>query len=517
MPPRFPEVSPAAAAAIATAFLKDQIAYGVVPPEMAYLACDPNKIARARKAVMKDSQSKDKEKYEDEKIVGIGYDGRRDKHTRAMVADSTGKLRMRMVTEEHESVTEEPSGRYIGHFVPEAPVHPEKPALKVAQGLLEILEQRDSTDSLLFLAGDSTNTNTGWRGGTHAHLERLLGRRLYWGICNLHTNELPLRHLITTLDGPTSSAEGFMGPVCSLLSRVNEMAYDSKFRPLPGGEDLIAMTEKTVDGMSSDQRTSYRLVKAVKEGSLPQAMQEMQCGPLCHARWLTTGQRLVFMWTRHHGLSGENLKTLEILVKFCLQFYFKIFFEIKVKHQIVDAPFHILTTLRLLKAQPKKVRDAITFYVRTGAWYAHPECLLLSLLASPTDSDRHFAIAQIMKLRGDREYGDNSLRPRVTPKLNLSATSLTRLISWKPGTVQEPSFTCVLSKEEIQAFKEKPYSPPNFCCHTQATERAVKLTTQAAAAVCGQAARDGFIRARLHSREEMPVFTSKKHILATFK
>ena len=49
------------------------------------------------------------------------------------------------------------------------------------------------------------------------------------------------------------------------------------------------------------------------------------------------------------------------------------------------------------------------------------------------------AINQIMKLRGNSEFGDNSLRPRITPKLNLSATSLTKLITWKPGQVQEPS------------------------------------------------------------------------------
>ena len=201
--PRF-GVSSAAAAAIGTGLLKDLIVAGHLPQDKAFLALDPNKIARARKAVMQESKVKDNEKYKTDKIVGIGYDGRRDRHTRAMVADSTGKMKMRMITEEHESVTEEPSGRYLTHFVPEVPVHPEKPALKVAQGLFDILEQHDSTDSLQFLAGDSTNMNTGWRGGTHAHLERLLGRRLYWGICPLHTNELPLRHLIAAVDGPTS-------------------------------------------------------------------------------------------------------------------------------------------------------------------------------------------------------------------------------------------------------------------------------------------------------------------------
>ena len=35
------------------------------------------------------------------------------------------------------------------------------------------------------------------------------------GLCMLHTNELPLRHPIKQLDGPTTSKDGFTGPVVS--------------------------------------------------------------------------------------------------------------------------------------------------------------------------------------------------------------------------------------------------------------------------------------------------------------
>ena len=38
--------------------------------------------------------------------------------------------------------------------------------------------------------------------------------------------------------------------------------------------------------------------------------------------------------------------------------------------------------------------------------------------------------------------------------------------------------------------------------------------TEAAAQVCGQEARDGLIRSKLHSREEMPKLATKKHLLA---
>ncbi|KAG0726408.1 hypothetical protein GWK47_036664 [Chionoecetes opilio] len=41
---------------------------------------------------------------------------------------------------------------------------------------------------------------------------------------------------------------------------------------------------------------------------------------------------------RMHGLTGKELNTLEILVKYCLQVYFKIYYDIKVHHRLEDGP-----------------------------------------------------------------------------------------------------------------------------------------------------------------------------------
>ena len=158
-------------------------------------------------------------------------------------------------------------------------------------------------------------------------------------------------------------------------------------------------------------------------------------------------------------------------MNFCTTMYFKLYFDTKVRHLIVDAPYHILTSLRILKTQPKMVQDVITFYIRKNAWYAHHECVMLSLLSSLNPEDRKFAVEQIETVRNGQEYGDNSVRPRITPKLNLSATTLTTLISWNPNEVQEPSFTCSRSTAEIRSYLESPFVPPKFSCHTQSTER----------------------------------------------
>ena len=64
--------------------------------------------------------------------------------------------------------------------------------------------------TIKMIGADSTNVNTGCNEGAIVILEMLLGRRFVWSICLLHTNELPLHHLIQELDGPTGSGNRFM-------------------------------------------------------------------------------------------------------------------------------------------------------------------------------------------------------------------------------------------------------------------------------------------------------------------
>ena len=48
-----------------------------------------------------------------------------------------------------------------------------------------------------------------------------------------------------------------------------------------------------------------------------------------------------------------------------------------------------------------------------------------------------------------------------------------------------------------------------FLCHTQSVERCVKLISEAATKVCGDTARDGYIRAKITARSELPTFDNK--------
>ena len=88
--------------------------------------------------------------------------------------------------------------------------------------------------------------------------------------------------------------------------------------------------------------------------------------------------------------------------------------------------------------------------------------------------------------------------------LSLKATTLRNMITRKVKEANEPIFTCKLTREQLEKLLIKPFDVPKFSNHTQSTERCVKQFTEATAAVIGQDRRDGFVRARLDSRGEIP-------------
>ena len=62
---------------------------------------------------------------------------------------------------------------------------------------------------------------------------------------------------------------------------------------------------------------------------------------------------------------------------------------------------------------------------------------------------------------------------------------------------------------KIHSFINEPLHVPAFACHTQPVERAIKLVTEAASSVFGVEARDGYIRQRIRSRQQVACCDSK--------
>lgn len=219
-----------------------------------------------------------------------------------------------------------------------------------------------------------------------------------------------------------------------------------------------------------------------------------------------------------HNLSPENTAVVSLLTTLVVQVYLPMFYEIKVKHHIRYGPIHLLKLFRLWRQQDESVRDASRKYLKDEAWWAHPEALLVSLLCSSEPTEREFAVNKIMELRQGEEMGSTSVREfKVPSSVNLEATNLLDIINWGDENITEPVFTSKLTTSQLISLKSTPLSLPDFVLHTQSCERSVKLVTKAAESVCGWARRDGFVRAQMKSREQIPVLKTKRDFSAVFE
>ena len=505
-------------AAIATAALIDA---GIITEEDTSKVIDKNKVKRAQEKLMRElSEDFEKTCKEEGGISCILFDGRIDLTNVMMEAEGSDQSFPAVIKAEHYSVVSEPGSNYLFHFTPEKATKGEPHAEQIAKVLFAWLKDRDFDKTLRAIGGDSTNVNTGVKAGVMRKLELHLERKLVWLVCNLHTGELPLRHLIADIDGPTLSDQKFSGPIGKLLPSATDLEINPKFTQITVGPPLIKLSENVIQDLSTDQHYGYNIVCAIRNGVLPTRLALLEIGPVNHSRWLTTANRLLRLWVSKHGLKGKNLDNLQCIVEFIIGVYYPCWFRVKVMHCWVEGPRHVLFQLDCLKSQRKEVLDIVKPTVQRSAYYAHSEAIIQTLLCSDDKRERTEGVERILAIRGegDTKLGDCSVRTRRTPDINFNASSISELISWSQG-VSEPPLTCFLSTSEVKNFINIPMQVPNWPCHTQSIERVIKMVTEASAKYFSPEKRDGAVKVQATSRRLMLKNESKQDLcnLTKFK
>lgn len=67
--------------------------------------------------------------------------------------------------------------------------------------------------------------------------------------------------------------------------------------------------------------------------------------------------------TRKHNLKEDVPRRLKVLVKFWRDIYFKMYYNIKVKHHLKVGPGHVVSNLRLLRNQTPEVMNIMSAVV----------------------------------------------------------------------------------------------------------------------------------------------------------
>ena len=483
-------VSDRCAAAIISAVLQD---VGIIHEHDSSMVVDKNKVRRERVEARRKLSSKCAGT-----LRGLYFDGRKD---RTLTQVKNGKKYYRKtVSEEHIVIVQEPNSVYAGHITPSG-----GDSKSIKQGIIAFFDKHNiDTDALLVIGCDGTNINTGAVGGVICLLEEHLNRPLQWLVCMLHANELLLRHLINKLDGVTQGPTGFSGIIGRALMTC-ELLPVVKFDPI-----ILENCPNLDVEVSTDQQYLYDMCQAISAGTCSPDLAARKPGPVVHSRWLTTANRILRLYVG----SDDPSDNLKILVTFIMKVYGPVWFHVKIESSCADGSKHLWRIIKFSRYLPPDLRDIVDKVIQRNGYYGHSENILLCMLRDERRHIRELAFRRIMATR--KETASNStttVRQFRVPQLNFEAEDYTELVDWQsmdrcsPPVLKDMSDSEIITCVESRATDKVDY--PRFPCHTQGTERCIKLVTQASAAMCGEERRDGFIHARLHSRKIMKQFTNK--------
>ena len=319
-----------------------------------------------------------------------------------------------------------------------------------------------------------------------------------------------MRHLIEKLDGGTTGPNAFSGPIGSSLTGCEELTI-IKYVPV----ELNNCPNLDGIELSTDQKYLYEICQAISSGEFPATLALQKPGPVVHSRWLTTANRIL----RLYASSDCPSVNLVHLTTYIMKVYAPMWFNIKTKPFCMDGTRHLWMLIRLTRYLEPELRNVVDAVIQRNGYFGHPENILLAMLTDTRQYVRELACRRIISARNECS-SSKAVRKFCIPKLNFDARDYIDIVRWQDIDRHEPPLLKNVAdnvlKESVKSKSFDNLQIPRFPCHTQGTEWCIRLVTQASATVtqasatvCGDERRDGFIRARLKSRNMMKKFESK--------
>ncbi|GBL72770.1 hypothetical protein AVEN_127990-1 [Araneus ventricosus] len=129
---------------------------------------------------------------------------------------------------------------------------------------------------------------------------------LQWCICLLQTNELPLSHLLNSLDGATTCPKEFCLPIGKKIKSCEEVPV------APFSSISVENMPDNIDRMvlSNDQEYLYDICLAIYSGEYYSDLALRKPDPVAHSRWITLTGRILRLYVVTEKPS-DNLIILE--------------------------------------------------------------------------------------------------------------------------------------------------------------------------------------------------------------
>ena len=283
---------------------------------------------------------------------------------------------------DHYSVVREPGGEYETHVTPNSGTGSD-----IAAEISTTI--RDNGGKCKVLGCDGTPVNTGIHTGALREIQLELGCEAHQFICLLHLNELFLRHRQTELDGPTTGPSGWSGPIGQAIVQDVWLLPIVSYTPIPGKIKVIP--EDVVKDLSRDASLLYKFGHAVQTGVVPPEIAAATIGPTLHARWLTTAARDL----RLYLATKKPTKALKEIVSLLVNFYIPNYFNIKENSHCQKGATNFFYMMELARDLNPASRATVERVLQDNAYWAHPENIVIAMLADEREEIRRKAVLYI--------------------------------------------------------------------------------------------------------------------------
>ncbi|XP_036340639.1 uncharacterized protein LOC118750006 [Rhagoletis pomonella] len=464
-----------------------------------YLVIDKNKISRERNKCRAQTEAATKTGTD---LKCISYDGKQDVTLKKKIVH--GSVRTMLLREEHITILKEPDSKFIGYVSPK-----EGTGEAIQQAIVSFLNtQKYCLNELVAISCDGTAVNTGYKIGVNAQMERYLQRPLQWNVCLLHFNELPLKKLLTHYIGKQKGPGVWPGVLGSEIMTCTKYPVVSGFEAIAMGviPENIGSWE-----LRNDQRYLFDMVLAVNNGECDEYLASKSPGPVSTARWLTTASRLLRVYVSKESPSAE----LRNMVEFVVKVYAPFWFLVKSQPQAIHGSRHVFKYICWIRELSNAVQAIIRSAIENNAYYFHPENILLAMI---TDADPEIRNDGYEKIKTARQYPPAGLRVFKVPKrgvINFESKSYVSMIDWSQFKITEPPCVQFYPDSELTMFQfseNEVINIPEFLCHSQNTERFVRVVSESASAVTDEK-RLGHIFAKLESRDQYKSLDSRQNLL----
>jgi hypothetical protein len=192
-------------------------------------------------------------------------------------------------------------------------------------------------------------------------------------------------------------------------------------------------------------------------------------------------------------------------------------FNIKKSTSFTEGPKLIFQFIQRILRLDTEVQDITLPIIYRNSFCLQPENFIAALLYSEEQVYRTIAVIKILETRKTsikvpKNGLKDGIRVNSIPVIDCKCKNWSKLINLYDIDCFEPPCVEDISIEELLKMIPNRGEVPNFPCHSQTVERAVKLTSEASGKAINLKKRNALILAKCKSRNKRKIFKTKKYI-----